>query len=136
MGGQDPHRRYLSQQSTYLRREGASNKRADTCQTTGINRGLKIKTPRDDQRVFLKTRYKTGLSMRMRACVGHSPQTRLFSPAENFARVRLRNFCLCKRPSFLASRRFASGKPDTSSHDLLGQKHTKKRGLEPPTVVK
>ena len=70
--------------------------------------------------------------MRMRACVGHSPQTRLFSPAENFARVRLRNFCLCKRPSFLTSRRFASGKPDTSSHDLFGQKHTKKRGTMPP----
>ena len=30
-----------------------------------------------------------------------------FAPAVSIARVRLRNFCLRKRPSFLASRRFA-----------------------------
>jgi hypothetical protein len=46
-------------------------------------------------------------------CVGHSSQTRSFAPAATFARVRLRNFCICKRPSFLDSRRFAKGKPDT-----------------------
>jgi len=39
--------------------------------------------------------------------VGHSPQTRSCAPAATFARVNLRNFCNRKRPSFLASRRFA-----------------------------
>jgi len=51
--------------------------------------------------------------MRLDVGVGHSPQTRLFAPAATFARVRLRNFCIRKRPSFLASRRFAQGIPDT-----------------------
>jgi hypothetical protein len=37
------------------------------------------------------------------------------TPAATFARVNLRNFCLHKRPSFLASRRFAKGKPDTDA---------------------
>jgi hypothetical protein len=45
--------------------------------------------------------------MGMSICIGHSPQTRSFAPAATFARVRLRNFCWRKRPSFLASRRFA-----------------------------
>ncbi|MDY0111223.1 MAG: hypothetical protein RBT60_14950, partial [Candidatus Krumholzibacteria bacterium] len=74
--------------------------------------------------------------------VGHSPQTRSVPIAAIFARVQLWNIlqglaspplpaklsktpllahcvgwhqssCLRKRPSFLASRRFAKGKPDT-----------------------
>ncbi len=45
--------------------------------------------------------------------VGHSPQTRSFAPAAPLARVRLQNFCFRKRPSFLVSRRFAKGIPDT-----------------------
>ena len=35
------------------------------------------------------------------------------APAAPIARVRLRNFCIRKRPSFLASRRFAPGYPNT-----------------------
>ena len=35
------------------------------------------------------------------------------APAASIARVRLRNFCIRKRPSFLASRRFAPGYSDT-----------------------
>jgi hypothetical protein len=42
------------------------------------------------------------------------------APAASFARVRLRNFCLCKRPSFLASRRFAQENPTLCSNDLFG----------------
>jgi len=53
---------------------------------------------------------------RMSICVSHFPQTRSVAPAATFARVRLRNFCWRKRPIFLASRRFASGIPDTCSH--------------------
>lgn len=52
--------------------------------------------------------------------VGHSSQTRSFAPAATLARVRLQNFCLRKRPSFLASRRFACGIPDTHANDKFG----------------
>ena len=52
--------------------------------------------------------------------VGHSSQTRSFAPAASLARVRLRNFCLRKRPSFLASRRFAYGITDTHGNDKFG----------------
>ena len=37
-------------------------------------------------------------------------------PATPFARVQLRNFCSRKRPSFLASRRFAKGIPETAAN--------------------
>jgi len=40
----------------------------------------------------------------------------LFVPATTFTRVRLRIFCLRKRPSFLASRRFAQENP---THALM-----------------
>jgi len=50
---------------------------------------------------------------------GHSPQTRSFAPAASLTRVRLRNFCLRKRPSFLASRRFAQENPTPRRNDLL-----------------
>ena len=52
--------------------------------------------------------------------VGHSSQTRSFAPAASLAPVRLRNFCLRKRPSFLASRRFAYGITDTHGNDKFG----------------
>jgi len=34
-----------------------------------------------------------------------------YAPAVSLTRVRLRNFCWCKRPRFLASRRFAQEIP-------------------------
>jgi hypothetical protein len=88
-------------------------------------------------------------SIRVSICVGHYPQTRLFAPAATFARVQhrnilqgltsppllvkpaetsilahcvgcLQNFCFRKRPSFLASRRFAQENPTSCSHYLSG----------------
>jgi len=48
--------------------------------------------------------------------VGLSPQTRSVAPAAIFARVQLRNFRTCERPSCLASRRFAHESPTPCSH--------------------
>ena len=52
--------------------------------------------------------------------VGHSSQTRSFAPAATLARLRLRNFCLRKRASFLASPRSAYGITDTHGNDKFG----------------
>jgi len=40
-------------------------------------------------------------------------------PTTTIARVRLRNFCFRKRPSFLVSQRFAKENPTPCSNDLF-----------------
>jgi len=59
--------------------------------------------------------------------VGHSPQTCSIAPAALFTRVQLRNFCIHERPSFLASRRFACGIPDTHTNDRFMSKYYRNR---------
>lgn len=59
------------------------------------------------------------LYMRISIGVGHSPQTRSFTPAATFARVQLQNFCFRKRPSFLASRRSAQEYPTPCPDELF-----------------
>jgi len=65
-------------------------------------------------------KHRPEFSIRICICVGHSPQTRSFAPAALLTRVRHRNFCGRKRPSFLASRRFAWENPTPCSHSLSG----------------
>ena len=67
---------------------------------------------------FLK--YYPKFVVRKSMGVGHSSQTRSFAPAASLARVRFRNFCLRKRPSFLAARRFAYGITDTHGNEKFG----------------
>lgn len=69
---------------------------------------------------LVATLFDARLFTMLSTCVGHSPQTRSIAPAATFVRVRLRNFFLGKRPSFLVSRRFACENP-TPCSNYFGQ---------------
>jgi hypothetical protein len=56
---------------------------------------------------------KTGSSIRTSIGIGLSPQTRSFRSSGYIRSRSASELLLRKRPSFLASRRFAQGKPDT-----------------------